>query len=131
MVTAAGSSTFPIRYRGLGTTVVLATLDIGQLIGAPLAGILLHVSGSLGMPGYATMYLVMSAVLVLVAGLYAAKLRPVPVPRAPARQSTLPAVQVAGGYPPAEALLREALRRHPPTHRLAPASPPTASAGRS
>ena len=133
MVTAAGSSTFPIRYRGLGTTIVLATLDVGQLIGAPLAGILLHVSGSLGMPGYATMYLVMSVVLVVVAGLYAATLRPASVPRAPARrQSTLPVVQVAGGYPPAEgAPARGAPAASSHAHRLAPASPPTASAGRS
>jgi MFS family permease len=75
MVTATGSSTFPLRYRGLGTTLVLATLDVGQLIGAPAVGIILHVSGSMGLASYPTMYLIMSAVLVIVAGLYAVTLR--------------------------------------------------------
>ena len=77
-VTAAGSSRFPVRYRGLGTTLVLATLDVGQLIGAPAAGMILHVSDWLGLAGYATMYLVMSAVLAMAAGLYAATLRAEP-----------------------------------------------------
>ena len=75
MVTATGSSTFPLRYRGLGTTLVLATLDVGQLIGAPAAGIILHVSGPVGLASYPTLYLSMSAVLVIVAGLYAVTLR--------------------------------------------------------
>ena len=74
-VTAAGSSRFPVRYRGLGTTLVLAAIDVGQLIGAPAAGVILHASDWLGLDSYATLYLVMSAVLVMVAGLYAWTLR--------------------------------------------------------
>jgi len=35
-VTAQGSHAFPNRYRGLGTTVMLAMLDLGALVGAPL-----------------------------------------------------------------------------------------------
>jgi MFS family permease len=75
MVTAAGSGTFPLRFRGLGTTLVLATLDVGQLIGAPAAGIIVHLSPALGLSGYPAMFLVMSAVVVIVGGLYAASLR--------------------------------------------------------
>jgi MFS family permease len=93
MVTATESSTFPLRYRGLGTTLVLATLDVGQLIGAPVAGIILHVSGSIGLAGYPTMYLTMSAVLVMVAGLYAVTLRGTRVQGSWFRES----IRVAGG----------------------------------
>jgi MFS family permease len=78
MVTAAGSSRFPARHRGLGTTLVLATLDIGQLIGAPAAGVILYASDWLGLDSYPTMYLVMAVALVIVAGVYAATLRRVP-----------------------------------------------------
>ena len=42
--TAQGSSTFPSRYRGLGTTLMLATLDLGTLCGAPLIGFTLDYS---------------------------------------------------------------------------------------
>jgi MFS family permease len=89
MVTATGSSTFPLRYRGLGTTLVLATLDVGQLIGAPVAGIILHVSGSIGLAGYPTMYLTMSAVLLMVAGLYGVTLRGTRVQRSGFRVQTV------------------------------------------
>ncbi len=75
MVTAAGSGTFPLRYRGLGTTLVLATLDVGQLVGTPVAGIILSLSPAIGVAGYPAMYLVMAAVLLIVGGLYAYTLR--------------------------------------------------------
>ena len=35
-VVARGSSAFPNRYRGLGTSMMLAMLDLGTLTGAPL-----------------------------------------------------------------------------------------------
>ena len=72
MVTAAGSSTFPHRHRGLGITLTLAAFDVGQLVGAPLVGVILHVSQSLGWPSYSTMFTAMAAALALVGAVYAA-----------------------------------------------------------
>ncbi len=75
MVTAAGSSSFPSRYRGLGTLLILASLDIGQLIGAPAVGMVLHLSEAAGWASYPTMFLAMAAVLASVAGTYAISLK--------------------------------------------------------
>ncbi len=45
---ALGSGAFPNRYRGLGTTVMLACYDFGLLVGAPIAGWIVHASGAVG-----------------------------------------------------------------------------------
>ncbi len=71
-VTAQGSSAFPNRYRGLGTTVMLAMLDIGTLVGAPLVGGLVEYSQNFGLPGYPTTFLVLSAGITLTGVFYAA-----------------------------------------------------------
>ncbi len=71
MVAAAGTSTFPIRYRGLGITLALAAFDVGQLVGTPAAGVVLHLGESLGWASYPTMFLSTAVVLVVVWGLYA------------------------------------------------------------
>ncbi|MFH1923846.1 MAG: MFS transporter [Planctomycetota bacterium] len=60
---AAGSTAFPSRYRGLGTTVMLATSDLGNLVGAPLAGAIVHFSGRVGLPGYPTMFVSLAGLL--------------------------------------------------------------------
>ncbi len=65
-ITAAGTMAFPIRYRGMGTTLVLAALDIGQFVGAPTAGMILHFSQGQGGDGYPAMFLSMAAAVVLV-----------------------------------------------------------------
>jgi len=70
MIAAVGTSTFPMHHRGLGITLVLASFDVGQLIGAPAAGGILHVCELLGMPGYPTLFTVMAAMLVLVGIVY-------------------------------------------------------------
>jgi MFS family permease len=62
-VIAAGSRTFPNRHRGLGTTLMLAMYDVGQLIGAPSAGAILHFSTNWGLPGYPTLFVVVAMVL--------------------------------------------------------------------
>ncbi len=59
-VTAQGSASFPSRYRGLGTTVMLAMLDVGTLIGAPLVGGMVEYSKSADWPPYPTTFLVLS-----------------------------------------------------------------------
>jgi MFS family permease len=70
-VVAAGSATFPGRHRGLATLLVLATLDVGQLLGAPTAGAVLRYSRPAGLPPYPTMFLTMAGLLALVSVWYA------------------------------------------------------------
>lgn len=72
MVIAAGVMTFPARYCGLGSALVLTMIDIGQLLGAPLAGTIMHVSSLVGLPSYPTMFLSTALALVAVGALYAA-----------------------------------------------------------
>jgi MFS family permease len=60
-VVAGGSLTFPARYRGLGTTLILGSFDLGNLIGMPLAGTVLSGAESLGWAAYPTMFCVMAS----------------------------------------------------------------------
>lgn len=96
---AAATQTFPERYRGLGTMLALSTYDLGQLIGAPAAGAIVHYSGLVGLPGYPTLFAAMAAALVLVGAVYAPSCRaqrPPRPPRAhPRRDRRLPAAEVA------------------------------------
>lgn len=62
-IVAGGSGAFPNRYRGLGTTVMLAMLDIGTLVGAPLAGAIVYYSKLAGLPAYSAMFLSFGAIL--------------------------------------------------------------------
>ncbi len=74
-VVAAGSITFPDRYRGLAIILVLAAWDVGQVLGALSVGALLEYSESAGLPPYPTMFLTMAGVLALVGAWYAAASR--------------------------------------------------------
>jgi len=67
---AAGCRAFPSRHRGLGMTLMMATFDVGNLVGAPAAGAIVHFSGQLGLPGYPTMFVAVAAVLGLVGVVY-------------------------------------------------------------
>ena len=80
-VVAAGSRTFPLRHRGLATVLVLATWDIGLLVGAPTAGAVLKYSRLAGLPPYPTMFLTMAALMAMVAVWYAiaSRARGIPV----------------------------------------------------
>ena len=82
-VVGASTGTFPVRYRGLSMMVVLAMYDLGQLIGAPSAGAILHYSGSAGLPSYPTLFVATSAMLALVGVVYAATGRGKEPPRSP------------------------------------------------
>ena len=75
---AAGSQAFPNRHRGLGTVLMLATFDVGQLVGAPLAGVIVHFSSVLGLPGYPTLFVSTAGILGAVAVVYAASRRGTP-----------------------------------------------------
>ena len=71
-ITAEGASAFPDRYRGLGTTVMLAMLDLGQLVGAPAVGGLLKAAEAARLPAYPTMFAAVALVLTSIVVLYAA-----------------------------------------------------------
>jgi MFS family permease len=72
---AAGSQAFPRRNRGLGTVLMLATFDAGQLIGAPMAGAIVHFSHLLGLPAYPTLFVSVAVLMSLVALTYLASRR--------------------------------------------------------
>ena len=70
-VIAEGSTAFPERYRGLGTTLMLAMFDAGNLVGEPLAGGIVHFARKLSLPAYPAMIVVVTFLLLLVAAVYA------------------------------------------------------------
>ncbi|MEX0641506.1 MAG: MFS transporter [Pirellulales bacterium] len=69
-VVAGGSRAFPDRYRGLGTTIMLAAMDLGLLVGAPLVGGLLQYAELLGWPRYPTMFVTVAALLTVATCVY-------------------------------------------------------------
>lgn len=70
-VVAGGSASFPTRYRGLGTTLILSMLDIGTLFGYPLVGGVLYLAQRGGLPKYPTMFLAVATLLAIVSAYYA------------------------------------------------------------
>ncbi len=64
-IIAGGSRTFPARYRGLGVTLMLATFDLGNLLGMPAVGTLVEAAEQQGWPAYPTMFLSVAGLLLL------------------------------------------------------------------
>ncbi|HVA44930.1 MAG TPA: MFS transporter [Pirellulales bacterium] len=60
---AGGSGAFPLRYRGLGTTLVLAMFDVGNLIGMPAVGEMVYWYGKMGLPDYPATFVTASAAI--------------------------------------------------------------------
>ncbi len=112
---AEGCCTFPPRYRGLGTSLMLATYDVGLLIGAPTAGLLVHCGQALGWPGYPTMFVGVSILLALAAGVYATA----PLEVKPRRRRRAP---LSAGTPPASAVPVSTAQRSEAL--VTPAGPP-------
>ena len=52
-----GSLAFPARYRGLATTLMLTMVDLGNLIGQPAIGTIIHFAPTFGLTAYPTMFL--------------------------------------------------------------------------
>ena len=69
-VVAGGSTSFPVRYRGLGTTLMLAMFDVGGLVGAPMIGGSLYFARQVGLPPYPIMFCGVAAGLSCVALAY-------------------------------------------------------------
>jgi MFS family permease len=70
-VVAGGSGLFPARHRGVGTTLMLATFDLGNLVGAPTAGGLLMLAERHDWPPYPAMFMTVAILLTLMAAVYA------------------------------------------------------------
>jgi MFS family permease len=87
-VVGEGIRAFPRRHRGLAMLLVQGTWDMGQLIGAPAAGLIVEYSFLAGMPAYPTLFMSVAAMMTCVAVLYGRSCpREVPQPEAtPARQ---------------------------------------------
>jgi MFS family permease len=93
-VVALGATRFPPRYRGLGTSLMLAASDVGVVLGAPLASTVLAVAARLGLSAYPTMLLCVGStlcVLTLLGGAFA------PPPRRHFRGSNGQLITVAAG----------------------------------
>ncbi|MCH8921907.1 MAG: MFS transporter [Planctomycetes bacterium] len=86
-VVSGGGASFPTRYRGLATTLMLAMFDIGNLLGQPMAGGIVEFSGRLGLPPYPTLWVTMAAGLALVGLYYTVVSRQSPAARGTTRLS--------------------------------------------
>jgi MFS family permease len=62
-VVAGGSTAFPARYRGLGTTVMLATFDLGSFLAFVSVGAIIVQARAAGWPAYGTMFTCVAALL--------------------------------------------------------------------
>lgn len=71
-IVAESSIPYPAHYRGLAMTLILAAFDVGQMLGAPAAGAILHGSQAMGLPGYPALFVVTVGMLVAIAAIYAA-----------------------------------------------------------
>ncbi len=70
-VTAQGSTSFPSRYRGLGTTLMLTMLDTGMFIGNPVVGRMVEYSQGAGLPPYSTTFVILAGGVTLIGVWYA------------------------------------------------------------
>lgn len=77
-VVAGASGAFPGRYRGLGTTLVLAMFDIGTFVGSPLAGEIVTRAQQAGLPPYTTMFATIAGLLAACGAIYFTCSRKVP-----------------------------------------------------
>jgi MFS family permease len=75
---AGGAMAFPDRHRGLATTLMLASMDVGTLIGSPLVGGTVTLAAAGGVPAYPAAFGVVVAVLL--AAIFAYARAPVEVP---------------------------------------------------
>ena len=64
-IVALGATRFPSRYRGLGTSLMMAAFDVGVVLGAPFASTVLTAAAQLGLPPYPSMFLCVGVILCL------------------------------------------------------------------
>jgi MFS family permease len=73
-IMAGGSATFPARYRGLATALMMGMMDLGVLIGAPLIGSIVRYAPHFDLPPYPTMFITLGVLLISVGCYYAISL---------------------------------------------------------
>lgn len=71
-VVAGGSGVFPERHRGVGTSLMLLTMDIGTLLGGPLVGGMLRATKLAGWPTYPTTFLALAIGFAIIGAYYLA-----------------------------------------------------------
>jgi MFS family permease len=69
-IVAQGSTAFPVRFRGLGVATMLATVDLGNLVGGPIVGGILRICRRLHVADYPTMFVAVSAMLATAGAVY-------------------------------------------------------------
>ncbi|HEX4130949.1 MAG TPA: MFS transporter [Pirellulales bacterium] len=69
-VVAGGGAAFPARYRGLGTTFMLAMFDLGGFLAYVSVGAMVVGAKHLGLPAYHTMFALVAGLLGIAAGVY-------------------------------------------------------------
>jgi len=79
-VVAGGSGEFPHRYRGVGTTLMLAMFDLGNFVGQPLFGAVWDAGSDLGLPGFTVAFSAAAGMLAVGAVGYALATRGRPQP---------------------------------------------------
>lgn len=60
-VVGGGSTSFPERYRGVGTTLMMGMFDLGVFLGAPAIGGAIHLAKDAGLPAYPSVFLMLFA----------------------------------------------------------------------
>ena len=68
---SGGSLSFPIRYRGLATTLMLTMFDLGSPVGQPVVGSIVHFAKLFGWPAYPTMFVSVAIFLATVTVIFA------------------------------------------------------------
>ncbi len=84
-VVAGGSTAFPSRYRGLGTTFMLAMFDLGNFLAFVSVGAMVVGAKQFGLPGYQTMFAIVAAMLAITSAVYvwmSRTMKPAPQPAA-------------------------------------------------
>lgn len=74
-IVAGGSTSFPARHRGTGTTLLLSMFDVGQVVGLPLAGNVVYYSPRLGLPSFPTLFVLMAGLILVAATFYLLQIR--------------------------------------------------------
>jgi MFS family permease len=69
-VVAGGNASFPTRYRGIATTLMLAMFDIGNLIGQPVMGGVIEAARRLGLPPYPVLFAAVTVALLIIGSIY-------------------------------------------------------------
>ncbi|MBS0211374.1 MAG: MFS transporter [Planctomycetes bacterium] len=72
-VVAGGSSSFPARHRGVGTTLMLAGFDLGALLAFVSVGSMIVSARGAGLPEYSTTFIAVATILAITAAIYAAE----------------------------------------------------------